>query len=316
MFKHPLPALLRAGCWLGTAAFVQACAAPAAPADTPGAGATEVPAPQLGAPQRVATAVGTLAFWDAGSGARVLVLWPSILSDHRQYAAQIAQWRRDYRLIVIDGPGHGASGASPSGFSMAQCARAVAQVLDRAGVRRAAVIGTSWGGLVAGEFALAYPERAVGIAMLNTPFYVAPGGPDFSDRFVAWGARWIHGTRLFSDGVARAFFLPATRQRGGPLLDGFHDHIHAADGAALAQAVRSVLLDRDELAPKLPRIGVPALVVAGTEDGMYPLDKAREAARSLPRGEFAAVNSAHISVVDAPQATQEVVDGFLARLAW
>jgi pimeloyl-ACP methyl ester carboxylesterase len=53
---------------------------------------------------------------------------------------------------------------------MAQCGQALGEVLDALGITQpVVVIGTSWGGLVAGEFALAQPKRTLAVVMLNTP---------------------------------------------------------------------------------------------------------------------------------------------------
>jgi 3-oxoadipate enol-lactonase len=305
------------------AAMLSACTAPprtgtdAAGTEAASTGAGSTP-PALSSPRLVPTSVGRLAVYDAGhaaAGGEVLVLWSSILSDHRIYRAQIQAWRQHHRLIVVDGPGHGASGAAPGPFSMADCGQALAQVLDALGVAQAVVVvGTSWGGLVAGEFALAHPARARALVMLNTPVSTSPTGPGFAERFVTWGARWMHGTALYRDGVARNFFLDATRARGGPVLDDFHDHLRQADGPALAEAVRAVLIDREALAPRLPAIQAPVLFIAGRHDMSYPPDSLRSAAATLPRGQFEVVDSAHVSVVDAPQQTTALIDGFLAAL--
>jgi pimeloyl-ACP methyl ester carboxylesterase len=144
--------------------------------------------------------------------------------------------------------------------------------------------------------------------------YTATGGPSFSDRFVVWGARWIPGTGLYRDGVARAFFLPATRERAGPLMEDFHQHLQQADGAALAQSVRSVLIDREALAPRMSSITAPTLFIAGRHDGMYPLEGLQKAAAALPQGRFEVLDTGHISVVDAPQQTTALIDRFLASL--
>jgi pimeloyl-ACP methyl ester carboxylesterase len=246
----------------------------------------------------------------------VLVLWPSILSDHRIYRAQIEAWRGRHRLVVVDGPGHGDSGPAPGPFTMADCGEALREVLDALGIDRpVVVVGTSWGGLVAGEFALARPQRTRAVVMLNTPVYTAPSGPRFGDRFVAWGARWIHGTGLYRDGVARAFLLPATRERGGTTLDDFHRHLREADGAALARSVRAVLIEREPLAPRMRDIAAPTLFIAGRHDEMYPLEGLRDAAATLPRGRFEVLETAHISVMDAPAQATALIDGFLAGLA-
>lgn len=269
-------------------------------------------------PRKVSTRVGRLAVRDTGPSAtsgEVIVLWPSILSDHRIYRSSIQTWRGRHRLIVVDGPGHGDSGPAPGPFTMADCGQAIGEVLAARGVTQPVIlVGTSWGGLAAGEFALAQPDRTRAVVMLNTPVYTAPGGPAFGDRFVTWGARWIHATGLYRDGVARAFFLGATRKRGGPLMEEFHQHLQQGDGPALARSVRSVLIEREPLAPRMAGIAAPTLFVAGRQDGMYPLEGLRSAAAALPQGRFEVLDTAHISVVDAPEETTALIDSFLRSL--
>jgi 3-oxoadipate enol-lactonase len=264
----------------------------------------------------VPTAVGRLAVHDTGpvAGAReVIVMWPSILADHRMYRAQIEAWRSRYRILAIDGPGHGASGPAPGPFPMVRCAQALTEVLDGLRIAQPVImIGTSWGGLVAGEFALAQPQRVSAVAMLNTPVHTAPGGPSLGDRFVTWGAHRMHRMSVYRDGVAKAFFLPQTRRRGGPVMDDFHQHLRDADGPALAQAVRSVLIEREALAPRMRHIAAPTLFVVGRHDAMYPVESLRAAATSLPRGCFEILDTAHISAVDAPEETTALLEAFIA----
>lgn len=294
-----------------------------APGEPAPAAGSEAAAGSLGAllppGRQVTTVVGRLAVHDtgaAGPAGEVIVLWPSILADHRIYRKPIEAWRGRHRLVVIDGPGHGRSGPAPGLFTMAQCGQALGQVLDALGITQPViVVGTSWGGLVAGEFALAQPQRTRAVVMLNTPVHLPPGGPGLADRFVAWGARWIHHSTLYRNGVARAFFLPATLERPGPELEDFHRHLREADGAALALSVRSVLLEREPLAPRLKGIAAPTLFATGRHDAMYPLEGLRQAAAELPRGRFEVLETAHISVVDAPASTTALLDAFLASLA-
>ena len=173
------------------------------------------------------------------------------------------------------------------------------------------VVGTSWGGLVAGEFALLQPKRTLAVVMLNTPVIKARDGPSLSDRFVVWGARWIHSTAAYRNGVAKAFFLPATIERGGVIQEEFHKHLRQADGAALSQAVRSVLIDREPLADRMNGIKAPTLFVAGRQDSMYPVDALKRASEALPNGHFEVLDTAHISVVDDPVSVTARIDDFL-----
>lgn len=267
---------------------------------------------------RIPTCIGTLAVSDTGhksAQGQTIVLWPSILADYRIYSHQIEAWRDTHRLIAVDGPGHGKSGPSPGLFSMSACGQALGEVLDALAISApVVVVGTSWGGLVAGEFALAQPRRTHALVMLNTPVIKASHGPTLSNRFVVWGARWIHGAKVYQDGVAKSFFLRSTLKRGGLTQQNFHEHLREVDGRALSQAVQSVLIEREPLAPRLNRIGVPTLFVVGRHDAMYPADALRGAAQALPHGRFVELNTAHISVVDEPEQVTELINDFMRQL--
>lgn len=267
--------------------------------------------------RQVITRVGTLAVRDTGPTdpqGQTIVLWPSILADYRIYRHPIEVWRGWHRIIAIDGPGHGDSGQSPGAFSMHDCGQALGEVLDALTLSEpVVVVGTSWGGLVAGEFALLQPKRTLAVVMLNTPVIKARDGPSLSDRFVVWGARWIHSTAAYRNGVAKAFFLPTTIARGGVAQEDFHHHLRQADGAALAQAVRSVLIDREPLADRMNGIKAPTLFVAGRQDSMYPVDALKRASEALPKGHFEVLDTAHISVVDDPVSVTARIDDFLQR---
>lgn len=279
--------------------------------------ATAATSSLLPAPRTISTRVGALAVRDtgpAGHHGRTLVLWPSILADYRIYRQPIEAWRGRHRLIAIDGPGHGGSGPSTGPFSMGDCGLALGEVLDALTLSEpVVVVGTSWGGLVAGEFALAHPGRTLAVVMLNTPVSSAAEGPSLSDRFVVWGARWIHSTPMYRSGVAKAFFLPASLRRGGRVLEDFHQHLREVDGRALSQAVRSVLIEREPLAPRMHGIAAPTLFVAGRHDAMYPVEPLRRAVQALPHGRFEVVDTAHISVVDDPVNVTALIDDFLER---
>ncbi len=277
--------------------------------------AAKAPSSLLPPPSQVLTRVGALAVRDTGPvdpQGQTIVLWPSILADYRIYRHPIEAWRGRHRIIAIDGPGHGESGRSPGAFSMSDCGQALGEVLDSLTVSEpVVVVGTSWGGLVAGEFALLHPRRTLAVVMLNTPVIKAPDGPSLSDRFVVWGARWIHSTAAYRNGVAKAFFLPSTIERGGVIQGDFHRHLRQVDGAALSQAVRSVLIDREPLAHRMNGIKAPTLFVAGHQDAMYPVDALKRAAEALPNGHFEVLDTAHISVVDDPVSVIARIDDFL-----
>src|SRR3954463_2815274 len=85
-----------------------------------------------------------------------------------------------HRVILIDRPGHGWSSrpASDDCASPARQAELVAGALEQLCVRRAVLIGHSWGGAFATAYALAFPNRTAGLVLLAAvthPWAANPG---------------------------------------------------------------------------------------------------------------------------------------------
>jgi 3-oxoadipate enol-lactonase len=80
---------------------------------------------------------------------------------------------RRFQVISIDNRGIGASDAPPGHYSTRMMADDVLAVLDDAGIQQASVVGTSLGGMIAQELALAHPERVDRLVLVAT----IPGGP-------------------------------------------------------------------------------------------------------------------------------------------
>ena len=81
---------------------------------------------------------------------------------------------RSFDVILFDNRGIGESDAPAGPYTAAQMAGDALQVLDEAGVERAHVLGTSLGGMVAQELALAHPERVDKLVLACT----TPGGAE------------------------------------------------------------------------------------------------------------------------------------------
>jgi 3-oxoadipate enol-lactonase len=297
--------------------------APSAPQPTTSKQAS--PAYQALRPQRVHTGLGELLVrhnldstgrppGNADAARVTLVLWPSIFADSSIHEALLPLLPEGWRLVLIDGPGHGGSTLSRDSFTMADCAVAMKQVLDELKIQRAVIGGTSWGGLVGGEFALQYPEVTQGLIMMNTPVFTAKGGPSFSERLIVWAARPMLSWDVYINGVMRGFFSEQTLKNRPFAVEAFTQHLKSAESAPLAAAVKAVLIDRTALAPRMPQIQAPTLMVAGADDTMYPIEQLQQATATLPNGRFVALPTRHISAVDQPARVAEAVVAFVGSL--
>lgn len=269
--------------------------------------------PETTAATTVPTELGHLHVTVTGTGPETILLWPSIFTDHRIYGRLVHLMAQDARFVLIDEPGHGRSGGAEAESSMAECAAAMAGVMDHLGVRRAIVGGTSWGGIVGAHLALSDPERVKALILMNTPMEIDASRPGLRARFISAGARWMLGTRAFRNGNAKSFFSPRALDADPAFAAAFHEMLMTSAAPALATAVRSVLLRAAPLKPRLAEIAAPTLVVAGMEDRMYPIERQAEAALRLPNGHFAPVPGKHISVVECPDRVAGFLGDFIRR---
>jgi pimeloyl-ACP methyl ester carboxylesterase len=90
---------------------------------------------------------GDLGDWDG---------WVKVLSPH-------------YRVIRLDLPGAGLSGAIPNGnYSIDRALSLVDALMDGLGIERFAIAGNSYGGIVAFRYAATRVERVTGLILMNS----------------------------------------------------------------------------------------------------------------------------------------------------
>lgn len=259
----------------------------------------------------VPTALGRLNVVETGQGSETIILWPSIFTDHHIYDDLVDILGNSYRFLLIDGPAHGQSEGRTEEFTMEDCAKAMCDVMDHFDLDTAIVGGTSWGGMTAAHMALMYPARLTALVLMNTPMQIDGARPILKARFIASGARWALKTATFRNGVAKSFFSDNVLAANPTYATAFHTMLKTAKPALLATAIRSVILRGTPLMERMAELTVPALVIAGKEDAMYPIAVQAEATLRVPKGHFAPVDGKHISVIEQPARVAEVISNFI-----
>lgn len=93
-----------------------------------------------------------------------------VLGDHSVWVLQSRYLaHHGWNVLAIDLPGHGRSGGEAPA-SVEQAAQAIAELLDTAGVQRAALVGHSWGSLIALEAAARLQQRISHLVLVGTAF--------------------------------------------------------------------------------------------------------------------------------------------------
>lgn len=104
------------------------------------------------------------------------VMIHGVLNDHSVWILQSRYLaHHGFNVLAIDLPGHGRSaGNAPA--SVEEAARTVLALLDALGVAQAALVGHSWGSLIALQAAADAPQRVTHLALVGTayPMRVSP----------------------------------------------------------------------------------------------------------------------------------------------
>jgi pimeloyl-ACP methyl ester carboxylesterase len=100
-----------------------------------------------------------------GQGPPAVLLHGGSLTAHTWDYVAIAL-RADFRLVALDMRGHGASDWA-SDYSVESFATDLTTVIDGLGIERTRIVGMSFGGTVACEFALRHPDRTESLAMVD-----------------------------------------------------------------------------------------------------------------------------------------------------
>ncbi|MGZ4325975.1 MAG: alpha/beta fold hydrolase, partial [Solirubrobacteraceae bacterium] len=98
-----------------------------------------------------------LAYDDAGAGHPALVFVHGAACNRRFWSQQVPRFCAAHRVIAVDLRGHGESDAPSERYTVRLFAEDLASTCTQLGIERPAVIGHSLGGLVALDFASAYP---------------------------------------------------------------------------------------------------------------------------------------------------------------
>jgi pimeloyl-ACP methyl ester carboxylesterase len=102
-----------------------------------------------------------------GTGEPALVFVHGWSCDRSYWRGQVGDFAHRHRVVVVDLPGHGESGAGREKWTMAAFGADVAAVVDNLGLKDVVLIGHSMGGDVVVETALLLPERVSGLVWVD-----------------------------------------------------------------------------------------------------------------------------------------------------
>ena len=246
-----------------------------------------------------------------GQGAP-LVLIPGFSAGGWIWFRQTSALSDKFQTITFDPPGIGASPYCERPANMRFIAEDIAALLQSLEIKQAHILGASFGGFVAQEFALNYPEMTRTLTLCCTSF----GGPNHVPPSMEILGAVTSGDGFNSEGRIRRLLMPAF----SPDFARDHpDQVKAVVDRRLASPVDERAY-RWQLAAamafntesRIPDLWVPTLVISGDLDQIVPPQNSRNLAAKIPHAQLSLIEGgSHLFFLEQPREFHAVLEGFL-----
>jgi pimeloyl-ACP methyl ester carboxylesterase len=262
------------------------------------------------------------AYVKMGEGPALLLLH-GLGCDHTTWSPVIHDLAKHFTVIAPDLLGHGVSAKPRADYSVGGYANGMRDLLTVLNIDKVTVVGHSFGGGIAMQFAYQFPERTERMIL------VAPGGlgPEVSPliRSVTlpgfqqvMGVATLPGIRHVGKAGLRALSrskITAARDLAevAEIYESFKD---PRARAAICHVVRAVVDVRGQIVTMVDRAyltqAMPMLVIWGTDDVVIPSKHAENAARIAPGAVVEVLpNSGHFPHKDHPDRFVRIVQTFV-----
>jgi proline iminopeptidase len=273
---------------------------------------------------------------DVGSGRPIIVAHGGPDFDHEYLVPELDGLAEQFRLVFYDQRGRGRSfaGEGPQSVTIASEVEDLDRIRVWTGSGSVALIGHSWGGLLAMEYAIRYPDRVSHLILMNTApashrdmlalrrEWASRRTPEQSERMteLASDPAYLAGDIEVEAEYYRIHFGTTVRRRDQ--LDEIVRRLRVGftpAGIVAARAIEDALYAQTwsaedyDLIPELRSLPIPTLVIRG-EDDFVPAEVMRRIASAIPRASFVEIGeSGHFAYLEQPELVRSIISEFLAQ---
>jgi 3-oxoadipate enol-lactonase len=247
-----------------------------------------------------------------GDGEDTIVLVNGLADDLETWVLQVDDFlAAGYRVLRFDNRGIGSSSKPAGPYSSRMLADDAKALADSLGITGFHLMGVSMGGMIAQEYALAYPADLRSVTFACT--YAAPG-PFCSRMFSMWAdmAPVLGVPFVMRDVTLWAFTVPFFEQRTAELEE-FEIAMRYMDQPVHAYLAQLAVIQAHDTASRLGEITTPSLVLAGEEDILIPVALSRRIHEGIRGSEWATTKGGHGCIWEHPAEFNRTYLDFVAR---
>lgn len=248
------------------------------------------------------------AVWKAKDGAAIQrpLLFFNGIGANIEMMAPLAEWIADRDIVTFDMPGVGGSPPPRVPYRPWMMARLTTRLLDKLGYDKVDVMGVSWGGGMAQQFAFQHPRRVGKLILAAT----SPGTLMVPGEFSAL-SKMADPRRYYDTRFMRENFKALYGDEPGSAAGGHTDRISPPTRVGYAYQLAAMFGWTS--APFLPLMRQKTLVLMGADDRIVPVINGRILARFIPRARLEVVPGGHLFLVSRAAEAVPLIKAFLAE---
>jgi 3-carboxy-cis,cis-muconate cycloisomerase len=233
---------------------------------------------------------------DAGpDDAPVVVLSNSLGSTIGMWDGVVPELTARYRVVRYDLRGHGETSTPPGPYAIEDLGADLIALLDRIGVERASLVGSSIGGMASVWVAAHARARVERLVVIGSAARLGPAS-GWLDRS---RAVLMEGTARVAEAVTPRWVAPAFAAAHPEVMERYRVMFAAADPAGYAGCC--IAIAGMDLTDALGRITAPTLVAVGSEDPATPPGLSQVMVEAIPGARLAIIDGgAHLPSLDQP----------------
>ena len=220
----------------------------------------------------------------------------------------VDQLRSDIPVVRFDVPGTGGSPNSPLPYGFPYLACMLGRVLTKLGIGRLDILGVSWGGALAQQFAFQNPRRCRRLVLASTATgaLMVPAHPRVLLK-MATPRRF--GDPEYAADIAAEIYGGTVRTDPEPVADLFHQQMAGGSWRGYAHQLAAGAVWTS--LPALWAIRQPTLIVSGTDDPIVPVVNAKIMHCLLPHSTLYLHPGGHVDIVTNAATLAPVITQFL-----